>query len=196
MIASHREAVDQALSDQQPDPAIEFDTAELERQATQQNTDATVATSPNPTALETGRQIVESVAESTNLPEERQHSHVATHRPEGVRQYQPDPFPMEQITLGEDNEAPKMRLYRNNRLREMAIQFDSKPVGPEGEEGKYLDMLREAGFRWSQNDAVWTQRIDPEEKWRTHAAAEKVFREVGNAIRADQGLEPVAVQSV
>jgi len=96
----------------------------------------------------------------------------------------PDPFELEMIRLGPDNSSPSMRLYRSNRSQLMAIHFDEKPAE------QYTQQLREAGWRWRQDDKVWAQKLDRDRRWSTQADAEKLFRDIGNAIRADLGLEP------
>jgi hypothetical protein len=101
-----------------------------------------------------------------------------------------DPLPFASITLGESNNAPKMRLFRSQRFQQMALQFDEKP------DVKYTEMLREAGYRWRGDDKVWTRQINRTEKWKSHADAERIFSEIGNSIRADKGLEPVAMMGM
>lgn len=89
------------------------------------------------------------------------------------------------ILLGPSNDSPKMRLLRSNRFKQMQIAFDEKP------DEQYRARLHEAGWRWRQAEGLWTVQLEPEHKWRTHADAERLFTEIGNAIRADRGLEPV-----
>lgn len=106
------------------------------------------------------------------------------------RKYQPDPLPFASISLSERNDGPKMRIFRSQRFQQMALQFDEKP------DAKYTEMLRDAGFRWRGDDKVWTRQIPREEKWKSHADAERLFTEIGNSIRADKGLEPVTMIGV
>ncbi len=110
--------------------------------------------------------------------------------PAEFRPRQPDPMPFASITLGDRNDAPKMRLFRSQRFQQVALQFDEKP------DAKYTEMLREAGFRWRGDDKVWTRQIPREEKWKSHADAERLFAAIGNAIRADKGLEPVTLMGM
>lgn len=95
-----------------------------------------------------------------------------------------DPKPIDTITLGDTNDAPKMRLFRNQRFNQMAIAFEEKP------EQKYIDQLRDAGYRF--RDGGWTKQLGHEEKWKGHADAERLFYQIANSIRADKGLEPVS----
>jgi hypothetical protein len=103
---------------------------------------------------------------------------------------QPDPFAIEEISLSDERDGPKMRLYRNQRFQQVAIQLDEKP------DARYTALLRDAGFRWRGDDKVWTKQIDRDARWRTQAEAEKLFREIGNGIRGDRGLDPVAAVGV
>jgi hypothetical protein len=96
----------------------------------------------------------------------------------------PDPRELMQIALGPDNTSPKTRLFRNHHKQLLAIQFDEKPAE------KYTQQLREHGWRWQHADKVWTKPLDRDRRWATQAEAEKLFREIGNAIRSDLGLVP------
>lgn len=95
-----------------------------------------------------------------------------------------DPVELIRITLGPDNSSPKMRLFRNNRAQLLAVEFDEKPAE------KYLQELREAGWRWRSDDKVWAKKLDRDQRWATQAEAEKLVHRIGNAIRGDLGLEP------
>ena len=104
---------------------------------------------------------------------------------EPQQKWQPDPFEMESITLGDERGDPRMRLYRNQRYSQMAIQFDERP------DARYTKMLTDAGYRWRPVEKVWTHQLNPDARWRTQAEAEHLFRRIGNAIREDKGLGPV-----
>jgi hypothetical protein len=41
-----------------------------------------------------------------------------------ARSWQPDPFAMMTVSLGAERDSPRMRLYRSNKLNQMAIGFD------------------------------------------------------------------------
>ena len=90
--------------------------------------------------------IIEDVAAATAMPEPDTSFNPAELErppaPEPKRQYQPDPHPYAQITLGDGNNAPKIRLWRNNRKGEVAVTFDEKPAA------QHIETLRDAGFRW------------------------------------------------
>jgi hypothetical protein len=94
------------------------------------------------------------------------------------------PKAIDTITLGDTNDAPKMRLFRNQRFNQMAIAFEVKP------DQKYIDLLRDEGYRF--RDGGWTKQLGHEEKWKGHADAERLFYHIANSIRADKGLEPVS----
>ena len=100
----------------------------------------------------------------------------------------PDPFAFEQITLGAESNSPKMRLLRSQRFGQLLIAFDEKPAE------QYRIRLRDAGWKWRNEEGVWTIQLDKTARWRTQADAESLFREIGNAIRVDQGLPPIQEQ--
>ena len=102
----------------------------------------------------------------------------------------PDPFPLAAITLGAEKDSPRVRLFRSDRFKQVAIRFDEKP------DPKYLDQLRDAGFRWRSDDGVWTKQFDADRRWQSVAEAEQLFARIGNALRADLGLEPVRLATV
>jgi hypothetical protein len=88
------------------------------------------------------------------------------------------------VTLGPNLDSPRMRLYRSNRLNQMAIGFDERP------EKEYREQLRENGWRWREDEGVWTKQLDRERRAVGHLEAERLFTEIGEAIRGDLGLEP------
>ena len=93
------------------------------------NTATVAEPESRPPEQNAAQDIIESVAHTTSIPAEPtepERSHAEQHE---TRQYQADPTQFEQITLGADNAAPKMRLYRSNRFQQIAIQFDEKPIG-------------------------------------------------------------------
>lgn len=94
----------------------------------------------------------------------------------------PDPHDIDQITLGDTKDSPRMRLLRSSKFDQMQIRFDVKP------DKKYRDRLADAGWRWRNEEGVWTIQLDKDARWRTQADAEALFREIGSAARADLGL--------
>jgi hypothetical protein len=65
----------------------------------------------------------------------------------------PDPFDEMTIALSNSNEGPKMRLYRNQRFQQMAIQFDEKP------DEAIRQKLRDDGWTWRGTEAAWTKQL-------------------------------------
>ncbi|WP_171471174.1 hypothetical protein [Frigoriglobus tundricola] len=88
------------------------------------------------------------------------------------------------VSLGPDKDSPRMRLYRSNKLNQMAIKFDEKP------EQCYRTQLREDGWRWREGEGVWTKQLDRERRAAGQLQAERLFAEISEAIRGDLGLEP------
>lgn len=97
------------------------------------------------------------------------------------RRWQPDPLPFLSIGLSVEG-GPRMTLFRNNRLNQMAIKFDEKP----GDE--HRARLREAGWRWREAESVWTKQLDRERRAASQLEAERLFTEIGDAIREERGL--------
>lgn len=98
------------------------------------------------------------------------------------RQWQPDPFPLRKINLGAAKDGPTATLYRSNKLNQVAIRFDEKP----GDE--HRARLREAGWRWRCEEQVWTKQLDRERRAASQLEAERLFAEIGDAIREERGL--------
>jgi hypothetical protein len=107
-------------------------------------------------------------------------------RPEAApaRSWQPDPFLLMAVSLGPERDGPRMRLYRNNGFNQMAIRFDVRP------EKQYRLRLREDGWRWREDEGVWTKQLDRGRRAASQLEAERLFAAIGEAIRHDLGLEP------
>jgi hypothetical protein len=101
-----------------------------------------------------------------------------------ARSWQPDPFVLMTVSLGAERDSPRMRLFRSNKLNQMAIGFELRP------EEKYRVRLREDGWRWREDEGVWTKQLDRERRASSQLEAERLFAEIGEAIRGDLGLEP------
>jgi hypothetical protein len=100
----------------------------------------------------------------------------------------PDPRGVMSISLGDDKGSPRMRLLRSHQYKQMQLLFEQKP------DEKYLAMLAEAGWKdRTESEGVWTKQVASGE-WQPVADAERLFKEIGNAIRKDKGLEPVLQQ--
>jgi hypothetical protein len=98
------------------------------------------------------------------------------------RQWQPDPFPLMTLSLGAKKDSPKMTLFRSNKLNQVAIRFDEKP------EEEHRLRLREAKWKWREDEGVWTKQMDRERRATSQVEAERLFTEIGEAIRAERGL--------
>jgi hypothetical protein len=102
----------------------------------------------------------------------------------------PDPRSIDQISLDADPAGPKMRLLRSRR-GEVWIQFDANP----GREA--TDPIKAEGFRWEPRAEVngrpgaWVKRLEPGREVRTMLDAERLFRDTGNRVRGQKGLDPV-----
>jgi len=95
------------------------------------------------------------------------------------------PFPFRSIALSDTAHGPKMRLLRSNKFQQMQMQFDEKP------DEKYRQMLIQQGWKWRIEEKVWSKQLDQENRWRVQADAERLFNEIGSAIRADKGLSAI-----
>jgi len=75
-----------------------------------------------------------------------------------------------------------MTFFRSNKYNQLAIRFDARPAA------ECRERLREDGWRWRETEGVWTKQMDRERRARSHLEAERLFVEIGEAIRADLGL--------
>ncbi len=55
--------------------------------------------------------------------------------------YQPDPFPGLTVAVADGADAPRVRLYRSRRMKQVAGRFDEKPAGP------HRQRLRDEGYK-------------------------------------------------
>ena len=117
---------------------------------------------------------------STAAAESREQSDT----PKPQMAFQPDPTPFMSISLAEGNDAPRIRLFRNRRMNQVAIRFDEKPDAP------HRERLREEGYKWREAEGVWTKQLG-EERASGQLAAERLVEEIANAIRIEGGLAPV-----
>ncbi len=101
----------------------------------------------------------------------------------------PEPFTEQVVNLNQDPAGAKIRLQRSNRYRQMRIATDEKP------DPKYLQMFRDAGMRWRGQEKAWSIQLDRDAAWRTALDIERLFYDVANGIREDNGLSAVRVQS-
>jgi len=92
-----------------------------------------------------------------------------------TKNYGPNPFGIRSDLVA------GVRLQEDKRYRQMQLKFDSKPTD------EVRQAVRDAGFQWRSQEQVWSKQIDPDQGWRTRAAAETVFEQVTALIRAEQG---------
>lgn len=142
---------------------------------------------PSSTPHENGRTELLQRARDRLTPQ-RQQGH------EQERAKLPDPHFTEAISLTDKNDGPRIHLGRSQRHGEMLIKFDQKP------EGEMADViftaLKDKGFHWNRDAKAWTMKIDPHQKWQSHQSAEKLFRDVANTLREQNGLQPVSAVGV
>lgn len=101
-------------------------------------------------------------------------SHVEAVRPTGPRS--PNPFGYKHDV------AAGVRLLEDRRFKQVQVKFAAKPSD------EVRQVVRDAGFRWLQEEQVWAKQIDPEKGWQTRADADALFEQVTAMIRAEQGL--------
>ena len=101
-------------------------------------------------------------------------SHAGAVRPNGPSV--PNPFSFKHDV------AAGVRLMEDRRFKQMQIQFAEKPSDD------IRLAVREAGFRWLQEEQVWVKQIDRENGWQTRADAEKLFDQIASQIRAEKGI--------
>jgi hypothetical protein len=98
----------------------------------------------------------------------------------------PDPRTLISVSLSPHQGGPSMQLLRSHRYKQLQIRFERQQP-----DDQYLARLKEAGWTdRSETEGIWTKQIPPGE-WRPVADAERLFKEIANAIRKDKGLEPV-----
>lgn len=97
----------------------------------------------------------------------------------------PEPHELDSIELGPGQGAPRMRLLRSRRYQQLQIRFDEKPAD------EVRERLHSEGWRWRGQETGWTKQLDKEARWRSQADAERLFKEIANGIRAEQGMGPI-----
>lgn len=98
--------------------------------------------------------------------------------------FQPDPFPALSVALGDAADSPRVRLFRNRRMNQVAIRFDEKPPEP------VRRRLRDEGYKWRDAEGVWTKQLG-EHRATGQLAAERLVEDIANGVRAEGGLAPV-----
>ena len=98
--------------------------------------------------------------------------------------HQPDPHMILTVPLGEGPDSPCIRLFRNHRMKQMAIQFDVP--APE----QYRRRVGQEGYKYREKELVWTKQFG-DSPTAAQVAGEQLVGEIGNALRAENGLPPV-----
>jgi hypothetical protein len=94
----------------------------------------------------------------------------------------PDP-----VGIAKDNRAG-VRLFESRQDRQMAIKFgEGRPEDRPSQ--AVIDKMKEAGYRWSPADRVWTYPITPDSAMSTRIEAEQLYQEVRQMIRQEMGIE-------
>jgi hypothetical protein len=109
----------------------------------------------------------------------------------------PDPRSIDQISLEADSrKGAKMRLLRSYRNKDVWIQFEKKP------DKEITEQLKVDGFRWEPRAeagdrlGAWVKPLEPGREIRIMLDAERLFKDLGNQIRKNNGLEPVGMVGV
>jgi hypothetical protein len=122
-----------------------------------------------------------ALTEASRAPDERQLARL------------PDMRELKSINLGPNRDSPRLRLQRGYRFNQMQIRSDQEL--PEAAR----DKLTAAGWTERPEEGIWTRQLPPRAKdgeeqkpvWPVVLDAERLFHDIANAIRADQGLPPV-----
>ncbi len=151
------------------------------------NGSTTMARKPKvPTALDTSESADTATLETTatDLEPDSLVSH-QTDEPSHTR-YAADPRPWHTINLGGHNGGPSMELRRSFKYKQMQIAFNG-----EQPDEKHLTRLKEFGWTdRTETEGIWTKQVRSGE-WKTVYDAERLFTEIGNAIRHEKGLPSI-----
>ena len=86
------------------------------------------------------------------------------------------------VSISEVKGGPRMQLLRSHRFKQMQLRFDRQP------DEQYLAKLHEAGWTdRTESEGIWTRQVAPGE-WKPVADAERLFKDIANAIREARGL--------
>lgn len=107
--------------------------------------------------------------------------------PEGVsvepqRQWVVGPHWFKGVSLGTGRDAPRVRLGRDNKFKQMAILFTEKP------EAEVIEALHAEGWTWRGKERYWTKQLDPMHLATSQQDAERFFDQLADAMRTRRGL--------
>jgi hypothetical protein len=129
----------------------------------------------------TGADVFDEQIAAKQAKEEGMGAHAAAVE---KKQYPPvtDPF-----QLAHDNLAGA-RLLESRKRYEMLLAFEEKPT-PE-----VLDKVKEHGFRWNNQEKLWTLKIGRDTANQDRMNGQRAYRAVADMIRAERGHEPTTEQ--
>jgi hypothetical protein len=94
----------------------------------------------------------------------------------------PDPYEIALDTVA------GVRLFESKRDRQMAIKFgEGRPEDKPSQ--AVIDKLKEAGYRWNPMDKIWAHPVRDGSAMTTRIDAERLYQEVRQMIRQEQGIE-------
>jgi hypothetical protein len=93
------------------------------------------------------------------------------------------PFWFQSSLLSQEPDGPKMRLGRDNRFQQMAIQFEAKPTE------EVRQRLHQDGWRWRPAESIWTKQLEFDRKAQGHLEAERLFDELAKIEMQERKVE-------
>ncbi len=116
-----------------------------------------------------------NAAESTPTPAEANEAAPS-------RQWVQGPHWFKGVALGAERDAPRVRLGRDNKFKQMAILFTEKP------EAEVIEALHADGWTWRGKERYWTRQLDPANPATGQQDAERFFDQLADAMRTRRGL--------
>jgi hypothetical protein len=90
-----------------------------------------------------------------------------------------------------------VRLFLDRRFKQNAIQFAAPEGADPKPEGEDIDWMKAHGWRWRNEERVWTKQLNKDSEQSPFAransdrVAEDEFVTLANLIRQRKGMEPV-----
>lgn len=101
----------------------------------------------------------------------------------GKKTYTPAPDP---FGIATDNQAG-VRLFESRKDRQMAIMFGEGRAEDKPSQ-EVIDTMKEAGYRWTPSQRVWTHPVRYETARTTRIEAEQLYDRVRQMIRDEKGI--------
>jgi hypothetical protein len=107
----------------------------------------------------------------------------------------PDPDEKQSLKLGSGKDAPRLRLLRSDRFKQMQIRSD-EPLSDASQK-----KLKDDGWTERREEGIWTKQLhsrnaaegqEPTPTWRVVLKAEQFFAELAADIRREHQLPPAA----